>query len=218
MAGAQEMFVCTKGEPQPGRICHQQYDSRADRHFVHQLDMRVAAGRVEEDRRQQERGDGDDHLTGGRFGAEAVELLVIAFPSADEHRQAADEEEVAENRSRERRPDDFEQSGAHRQARDDHFREVAEGGVEQGARARAQMASEVAGALADERCERDNRERRKDKDGDGAPFQHLGAKRHRRECQKDPLPIAPDHAAKCPTDGGGKSPPDTYFLRAEPGS
>src|SRR3989442_480653 len=91
---------------------------------------------------------------------------------------AADQEQVAEDRPRERRLHEVEQPGAERHDRHDQLRGIAEGGVEEAAQGGPGAPGEALGRLTHLGCQGDDREAGDEEDGE----------RRGREPGQDPRP------------------------------
>ncbi len=98
----------------------------------------------------------------------AIEALNREAQPADERRCAEDEQDVADDRTGERRLDQVRESLAERHHTDDELGGVPERRVQQAADAAAEVLREDFSRVADERRKRQDRERRRKKDRDVA--------------------------------------------------
>ena len=113
-----------------------------------------------EDRRHEERDDGEQQHRRLRLGARRAERLLLPVEPAHEHREAHDEQDVAEDRTDQRRLHDLLQALAQREEGDDELGEVAERHVQQATDPRARARGQLLGRPAHERGRRDHAERR----------------------------------------------------------
>ena len=81
-------------------------------------------------------------------------------PPAEREREAENEQQVADDASRQRAAHDLRQPLVDRDQRDDQLGRVAEGRVQEPADTRPRVVGSVLGRLADQPCERDERDRR----------------------------------------------------------
>ena len=134
----------------------------------------------------QEQHHGDEHEADRDQPRAAVDLL----GRPDEQREAEDEQQVADDAAGERATDDLVESVVDREQRDDQLRRVAERRVQEAADARAGVAGGMLGRLADQPCERDQRQRREHEERDvvgvGRKPYDDGDRREAERCPEKP--------------------------------
>src|SRR5262245_6212712 len=118
---------------------------------------------------------------------EARVAIDAVVATAEQKREAEDEQDVPDDASREGAADDLGQAPVDREQRDDKPRGFPERRVEEAADAGAGVVSRVLRRLADQPRERDERERGKDEELDVAEVEEEACgDRDRREAQQGP--------------------------------
>jgi hypothetical protein len=106
---------------------------------------------------------------------------------AHERGEAEDQEQVADDRSGQRRLDQIDQAFAQREDADDQLGRIAERGVQQAADAAAEPLRERFGGSADAGRERQQREQRR-REHDDMPFGHHIVKGDRDRNEDEQIP------------------------------
>jgi hypothetical protein len=193
----EEALVGLEREDQAGGVGEQQDERHADGQLLEIGGELAALGagvgeaaarhQLEDGRHDECRGREQQHE---RLGARcrAIEDLTLALATADEHRGAHHEQDVAEDGSHDGRLDDLLEPLVESEEGDDELGRVAEGDVQEAADARARAGGQLLRRAAHQRRRRDHAERGRDEDDRRVGVRELERDRDRYERNQEVRP------------------------------